>query len=200
MSNSISISHYHTIIFDLGGVIINIDPPATFYALEQLFNTKIRPEDLHFDAYEKGQYSEDEYIAFLRHQFGDVSRADFFMAWNKMLLDIPPHRIELIKKLQKTHRVLLLSNTNPTHIVEIEKRLNHELNTSFNRLFDRCFLSYEMKMRKPDTEIYLEVKKQLEVDENAIFVDDNNDNVMASINAGIPAIVVDKDISEILKA
>ena len=191
-------SDYNIIIFDLGDVIINIDPPSTFYAIQKLFKKENTPNDLKFEDYEKGLFNENEYITFLKSEFGNFDDIAFFNAWNKMLLDIPPHRIEIIKKLKKTHKVFVLSNTNETHISDITNTLQNQFNTSFEELFDEIFFSYQMKIRKPELEIYQEVKKHISIHEKAVFLDDNLDNVNASIKAGIPAILIDKDFSEIL--
>lgn len=116
-----------------------------------------------------------------------------------MLLSIPPKRIELLKKLKQTHKLFLLSNTNSIHFNTIEELLISTHNTSFNELFDTVFLSYEMKLRKPDDEIYQEVKKHIYKNQKAIFFDDNYDNITQSKHNGIEAILVDKDITEIIK-
>lgn len=191
-------SNYNIIIFDLGDVIININPPATFFALQDLFQNEISPEDLKFEDYEKGLFTEKEYLEFLKSKFCNFNDDVFYKAWNIMLLDIPHHRIEIIKKLKKTHKVYLLSNTNSTHIQNISNTLKNQFNTGFEELFDKIFFSYEMKMRKPDAEIYEEVKKHISENEKAVFLDDNLDNVNASVKAGIPAILIDKDFSDII--
>ena len=196
---SVKLSDVDIVIFDLGDVIINIDPTNTFSKLQKLLNIENSVEGAQYENLEKGVYTESEYFNYLASNFESFNQKEFVEIWLGMLLDIPPHRIKLLQKIKETHQVFVLSNTNSIHIKEIEMTLKNQFNSSFEMLFDKIFFTYEMKMRKPDLEIYLEVKKHIPSDKKAIFLDDNIDNVNSSIEAGIPAVLVDKDISEIIE-
>ena len=110
------------IIFDLGGVIINIDYPRTILAFnalhseDQEFPYSQNQQAELFDAFEKGEIPAWEFRDGLRKTLDlDCSDADLDAAWNAMLLDIPIERIRLIEALSKQKRLFLLSNTNSIH-------------------------------------------------------------------------------------
>jgi hypothetical protein len=111
------------IIFDLGGVIINLDPAATAKAFVKLGlsdwdnqYSQAKQSGL-FDEYDKGKISDAEFRSGLRTFLPEnVSDQQIDDAWNAMLLDIPPKRLELLSAVRKDHRIFLLSNTNFIHV------------------------------------------------------------------------------------
>ena len=109
-----------SIIFDLGGVLININYKKTIESFKKLglknesfysqnFQHKI------FDQFETGCISSNEFIISLQ-KFCNGSKKDLRSAWNNMILDLPEKRIKLIAKLRKDYDIYLLSNTNEIHI------------------------------------------------------------------------------------
>lgn len=105
------------IIFDLGGVVIDIDYKRTLAAFKQLgaFNieeayTQSKQDSL-FDNYETGRISSKEFREHLKLKL-DLESSDsvFDDAWNKMLLDLPGDRLEFIKSLRSNYRVFLFSS------------------------------------------------------------------------------------------
>ena len=108
-------------------------------------------------------------------------------AWNELLIDIPSERIHLITELRKRYRVVLLSNTNITHInASNEWLFNNSQYNGLNELFDKLYLSYEMRMSKPDDEIYQSLLKSENVNpEKALFIDDSIANINAAKALGI---------------
>jgi putative hydrolase of the HAD superfamily len=184
----------HNIIFDLGGVILNLSVESTLRKFAALSNQPLdevvatyhaRPE---FLAYEKGEITSDEFRANLRKIFG-LTSADTALdeCWNAMLGDIPPERIDLLRELKSRYRTFLLSNTNAIHVdcfSGIVKK-DHNLE-SLEPLFHKTYYSHLMKMRKPDPEIYEYVLNQnnLKADET-IFLDDNAANLKGAASVGI---------------
>jgi epoxide hydrolase-like predicted phosphatase len=182
------------IIFDLGAVIINIDFQCTFEAFSKRCNTDIltiikRFRDLRvFERYETGELNDEQFRDFIRKEFnGDLTNAEIDHSWNALLLDIPTERIELLKKLSKTYRLFLLSNTNPIHIVEVNSILfkTSQLRT-LDLLFEKVYYSYEIGMAKPDVKIYEHVLKENKLKPSeTLFIDDNLDNIKGAEKAGV---------------
>ena len=118
------------IIFDLGGVIINLDINKTIQAFNKLSNipfetiyTQLQQTPI-FDKFDKGEISESDFFDELQIALAlPISKEKLIFAWNAMLLDFPKHRLDLLQKLKPHYRLFLLSNTNETHITEFEAAL-----------------------------------------------------------------------------
>ena len=122
------------IIFDLGGVILNLDYSKTveefnkigFFNFEKVYNQKKQSKI--FDDFEKGEISNDKFISLIQQSEKlKIDENDFINAWNAMLLEIPKERIEFIKKLKKDYNIFLLSNTNEIHIKKFEADLRKKI-------------------------------------------------------------------------
>lgn len=104
----IDLSGIKHIIFDFGGVIININPKLTIHLLKDLGLYQANKLFIDFDTtsilhkLELGKISNNEFLMYIKqHCTKDVSLHELTQAWNAMLLDIPPKRIELLKQLKK---------------------------------------------------------------------------------------------------
>ena len=174
------------IIFDLGGVIINLDIPKTFQNFASLGGVSERQvmslvdSSPMFHDYEKGLISSKAFRAGIKRLFRkDLPDQQIDEAWNGMLLDIPTERLLLIEELKKKYKVFVLSNTNEIHIRAFEKIIdqNYDLD-KYHKLFDYIYYSYLINKRKPDTEIYRHVlDEQNLIPEETIFFEDNKDNI-----------------------
>ncbi|SEJ49482.1 putative hydrolase of the HAD superfamily [Dyadobacter sp. SG02] len=193
------------IIFDLGDVILNIDVPiasrsfADLSGREQSEILTIFKESEIFRQFETGAMDEPAFRNYVREilNFPDLSDEAIDTAWNSLLLDLPPERVELLKKLATQYRLFLLSNTSSIHITQVNKIL--EASTGVEKLgdlFETVFLSYEMGLMKPDPRIYQEVldKAGLKAEET-LFLDDNADNIRSAAQLGIDTIHVQKPVT-----
>jgi epoxide hydrolase-like predicted phosphatase len=129
--------------------------------------------------------------------FPDLSDEAIDTAWNSLLLDLPPERVELLRRLATRYRLFLLSNTSSIHITQVNKIL--EASTGVGQLedlFETVFLSYEMGLMKPDIRIYQQVldKAGLKAEET-LFLDDNADNIRSAAQLGIETIHVQKPVT-----
>jgi len=114
------------IIFDLGGVIIDIDYNRTAEAFRRLgaFNfdtvyTQSKQDHL-FDDYEVGRIDSNSFRQTLQKKLDiQVNDEEFDSAWNAMLLDLPKKRLDFIKSLRGKYKVFLFSNTNDIHLKEV---------------------------------------------------------------------------------
>ncbi len=182
------------IIFDLGGVIINLSTQTTAREFAKLGG--ISEEDVHhrmiqsreFHDYEKGLISDASFREHVREILGiNAPDVEIDRCWNAMLLDIPINRIQLLERLKTKYRIFLLSNTNEIHLKcfsGIVSRLTGK--TSLDHYFEKAYYSHRMKLRKPDTEIYDVVLTENKLNPSqTIFLDDNLANLKGAELCGI---------------
>lgn len=179
-----------TLVFDFGNVLLDIDTNLTLAAFQRLGIPPIEEREIHpnnsgiFLAMEVGEAFADEFVADMRRraQNPKVDHAKILAAWNALLLPFEWSRFELIRELKKNYRVALLSNTNEPHHRYFEALFNEQnpWGIRFDELFDRIFYSDQMKLRKPNREIYVRVQEELDAaPETLWFVDDNAPNLVA---------------------
>jgi glucose-1-phosphatase len=186
-------SSFKNIIFDLGGVIINLSVAATFKAFAKASGKPIEEiapcaEHQVFLDYEKGLITDEAFRDQVRALFGWKSTDDEFDAcWNAMLLDIPMDRLQFLEKLKTTHRVFLLSNTNEIHLRKFNQILNNTSGqASMDYYFHKAYYSHHMKMRKPDTAIFEYLLKENNLEPaHTLFLDDNLSNLQGAAQTGI---------------
>ena len=192
------------IIFDLGGVIINLDMDHAFDRFSQLFGRDVRStimDDLHshkfFQEFEVGHISEEDFRNSLRqltHSNLDDTHLD--EAWNSMLGNIPVERLDWITALAKDYNIVILSNTNSIHI----KRFNEIFNQSSSfklpeDLFHKTYYSHEINDRKPNMSCFQHVLNDFGmIPEETIFYDDNQDNIHSANELGINTVLVEKNL------
>jgi glucose-1-phosphatase len=182
------------IIFDLGGVILNLDTDKTYHQFSALSGRSLLQlksevsQASFFNDYEKGLMTDTEFREslnlFLQTQLEDDQLDE---AWNAMLLDLPLARIDLLKKVGSTYRIFLLSNTNNIHLQCFNKIIEplHGI-SSLDALFEKAYYSHLVKMRKPNTEIYQYVLEQNDLVANeTLFLDDNLANLQGAELVGI---------------
>ena len=122
------------------------------------------------------------------HYFPKATRQDLINAWNAILLDFPDKRLEFIEALAKEnrYRLFLLSNTNDIHIEYVKQQMGMERFYRFKESFEVFYLSYEMGMRKPDTEIFEFVLEENKLVAGETFlVDDTKENTDTAASIGI---------------
>ncbi|MDP4267888.1 MAG: HAD family phosphatase [Bacteroidota bacterium] len=192
------------IIFDFGGVILDINPGLTEQAFHNLglpnFNelyTLANQVDL-FDYLEKGLISPNHFYSEIRKISGlDISDKQIMDAWNSMLLDIPPERVELLLNLKSRYRTFLLSNTNQIHYEYYSDNFQKVYGyCGLSDLFEKDYYSFMINMRKPDVEIFEYVLNDMNLKpEETIFIDDAPVNIEAAIKTGIDARLLPKGTS-----
>jgi putative hydrolase of the HAD superfamily len=184
------------IIFDLGGVIINLDYKLTineFKALGLPDDEKIYSQFNQlpwFDNYDKGGISSEVFISELSKILSPgTSREQIVHAWNAMLLDFPKERAELLLSLKNRYRTFLLSNTNALHIDYylglVEKWYGKD---AMDRFFEKPYYSNRIGMRKPDREIFEFVLRENGLNASeTLFIDDTLKHVEGAQRAGLRA-------------
>lgn len=196
------------IIFDLGGVILNIDYNLSSEAFKKLgignFDEVYSQasQSMLFDKLETGKISAAKFRNQLREISGlDLNDNEIDDAWNKMLLDLPAYRIEILKKAATKYRTFLFSNTNIIHLEAYTKDLLKEHNIeSLNHLFEKAYYSHEMGMRKPNVEAFNEIINQNNLNkEETLFIDDSIQHIEGAKEAGIKTIFMDRSKNMELK-
>lgn len=192
------------IIFDFGGVILNIDHDLTTKGFIDLgvadFEEKysqLVQTDL-FDNFETGRITPEEFRKKIRTYIpGTVSGRQIDKAWNAMLMDIPRERIIFLENIRKKYRTFLLSNTNAIHydiyLKDLQKKYGYG---SFSDLFEGVYFSFQVGMRKPDMKIFEFVLKENDLDPaETLYIDDSTQHVEGAKKAGLITCFLEKDRS-----
>lgn len=197
------------IVFDLGGVLINLDFERALKAFQKAGFDDIESQlqsfnrEGIFDQFELGEISEDEFRSAIREQ-AKVSLTDQEIddMWNLILVDIPREKLELILDLRGKYMVYLLSNTNKTHWDYTCQNAFNYHGFRANDYFEKTFLSFEMHLAKPDKAIF---EKMLEdanlLPEETLFIDDSEANCKVASELGIHThhYHIGDDLKEIFK-
>ncbi len=184
------------IIFDLGGVVLNIDPNLTVEAFENYGLENVRqkynfPNQVElFDDIEVGKITPAEFRDGLRELFGmPFTNEQIDKAWNAMLLDFPAGRLEALEKVQKHYSTFLLSNTNEIHLEAYLKILKESSGyNDLSHIFNKIYYSQRVGLRKPDEKLFRLVLEENGLNaEETLFIDDAAINVEAAKKVGIQA-------------
>lgn len=187
----------NTIIFDLGGVIVDLAPENTLTEFATLANKplteilEIYSVNALFPAYETGRIGAEEFRNSIRALFNlEVSDAEIDRCWNAMLVGIPPEKLTMLTRLKNHFTTLVLSNTNSIHLTYLnEVILNGQVLDAY---VHRAYYSHMVGMRKPDQEIYEYVLNTHSlIPEETLFLDDNADNIQAAKTLGIEALLIE---------
>ncbi|MDX2190937.1 MAG: HAD family phosphatase [Bacteroidota bacterium] len=186
-------------IFDLGGVIINLDLDKTYKSFSNISGISVDDikSKLHFTQFwkdhEVGLISDEDFRQNIKNLLQiDISDNKIDDIWNELLLDIPIERIKLLQKLSEKYNLFLLSNTNGIHYIKFTEILHQTSGIKgFHELFIKDYYSHNIQMRKPNDDIYLHVLKENNLlPYQTVFIDDNYDNIKAATNLGIHTIHV----------
>lgn len=187
-----------TIIFDFGGIFLDLDYQKTFNAFSELLGIDVTRENA-VDTIgscvldiEKGTISIEGFLWKIQKlKNGNLDPVDIIKAYNAMLLDIRPAIFPFLLEMKKKYRVILLSNTNAIHIRYVLQNILEKKHNvrDWDSYFHEVYYSHEMGMRKPDHDIYHEViNREGLLPEEVLFIDDTRENVTAAMECGWHAI------------
>ena len=194
----VKLSDFDTIIFDFGGVILDIDPDLSrrrFVEMLGMEKARLLETEQLPQLYEKGNISRTEFVERINQIAGtNIPEGEIIAAWNAMLLNYKPARIEWIKRLHQNYQLLMLSNTNDAHFEYFHNKLIAEYGVTFYQLFDHVYLSHEMGMLKPSHEIYETVIREQQLNlKRTLFIEDTERNVAGAQEVGLPTLLIPRN-------
>ena len=183
------------IVFDLGGVLVDLDFKAAINGLQQAGFANVKEQLMAFDQggifqkFELGEMTADEFRTAIRENSTvTLTDEEIDALWNAMLLEIPREKLELILDLRGKYMVYLLSNTNSIHWDYVCKNAFNYRGFRVNDYFEETFLSYEMHLAKPNKAIFEKVLHDANLlSEETLFIDDSEANCKAAEEVGIHA-------------
>lgn len=199
------------IIFDLGGVLLDLNIEKSFAAFvgmgvdaAMLTERNCLMNDM-MQKYDRGDISTKEFFDYIatclspqcRELPADVLNEKIQNAWNMMLGDFPLHKLQRIMRLRNAgYRIVMLSNTNEGHWDTIEEKFSRAAGSPLHSVFHSLYLSYRMRRRKPEPEIFLELLEQENAaPHEALFIDDSYENCQAAAALGIESVQVERNAS-----
>ena len=188
------------IIFDLGNVILNIDYQNTIDAFEKIgvpnasiFYSKSSQLNI-FNQLETGRISKQNFILEIQKFVPKASSSQIINAWNAILEELPNERLEILKNIKDKFSIFLLSNTNTIHIEKIIDKLGKKKYEEFYNLFDKVYYSHEVKLRKPNADIFkLVIKENCLSIKNTLFIDDSIQHIESAKKIGLKTYHLDGD-------
>lgn len=181
------------IVFDLGGVIMTLDPAE---ALRRFKALGLSDAERYLDSYtqsgifgnlEEGKITAEDFRSKLSSLTGhELTFDECKHAWLGYRKDVPQRNLDLLKELRvKGYRLILLSNTNP---FMMDWALSSEFDgkgSSLNDYFDALYLSYRLGIMKPAPDFFRQVLDNESIlPEETLFVDDGPRNVEAAGKLG----------------
>lgn len=181
------------IIFDLGGVILNIDYHLTSKAFKGLGMSNFdevysqAKQDNVFNDFEMGKSSAEDFRAYFKTFLPNKTNKELDFAWNAMLLDLPKKRIELLMNIKENYRIFLLSNTNQIHVDKFTSYIDSVFGKGlFESIFENHYYSNEIGFRKPNANAFNYVLKENSlVAEETLFIDDSVQHIEGAKSVGL---------------
>ena len=192
----VNIKDYRNIIFDFGGVVLNLDYQLTIEAFKKLglpnfdANYTQLAQTALFDNFERGEIAPEEFRKGLKEVFGKpITDEELDLAWNAMLLDLPIERLHLLNRIAKTQKIVLLSNTNEIHVQAFESDLKMEHGQNdLSDYFQTVYYSCRVRMRKPESRIFQHVLDSEGFNPSeTLFIDDSPQHIEGAEKVGLNA-------------
>ena len=190
------------IIFDLGGVVLDIDETVVYKELEKLgLKTSELAHSKEFieimSKFDTGIYTAPTFRKKMKALIGQEKMTDqkFDSIWDAMLLDIPHERIEALEKVKKHYKIFLMSNTNEIHydlyVRDLQLRFGYN---EFDELFNKSYFSFSEHLEKPDPRFFeLILDHEGLLPEETLFIDDTAANIKVAKSLGIKTYHISRD-------
>lgn len=181
------------IVFDLGGVIIDLDRDQ---AVKRFKAIGVEDADQIIDTYEQkgifreveeGKITAEQFCQKLRDHSGkELSFDDVTNAWLGFVVGVAQYKLDFIDQLRKDYKLYMLSNTNP--FIQCEWALTDrftEAGRPVNDYFDKLYFSYEVGITKPDRGIFdFMIADSGMLPAETLFVDDGKSNIVIGEELG----------------
>lgn len=187
-----------TLVFDLGGVLINLDKQACIDAFKALgFDTVERylgeyEQQGIFGELEAGTISPEAFRDGIRMAMGKaVSDLEIDTAFNAFLLDLPLYKLEMLRQLKASYRIVMLSNTNAIMFDYICDTTFRQEGLTVHHYFDDIFVSHEMGCTKPNPAIFEQLIAQSGIEPTrTLYIEDSAANLAAATPYGFKTLLV----------
>lgn len=189
------------ILFDMGGVIFCQNSEEAFRRFRQAgidtdkYMGAFGQKEFFLDL-ETGAIDTETFCRKMAEAAGrkEVGAEEASLCWLGFIREVPENRLECLDRLRKDYHVCLLSNTNPFVMGFTRSERFSRQGRPITDYFDSLFCSYEMKVCKPDAEIF---RRALAADdmraEECLFVDDSTTNTDAAEKLGFNVMHVKTD-------
>ena len=197
-----------TVIFDMGGVLVDLDiedcknvfrQELGYAGIDQIIDA-CHQKGIYGDL-EEGTLAADDFRSIvLSESRPGVSPEEVDRAMSHILVGIAPHKVELLKRMAGKYDLCMLSNNNPICLPS-SKKMFEDAGIPLEKVFRKCYMSFEMKALKPSEAFYKAVLADIgRPGEELIFIDDSQKNVDGAIAAGMPAVYYEPgtDLSALL--
>ena len=197
-----------TVIFDMGGVLVDLD----IEDCKKVFRQELGYAGIDniIDAcHQKGIYGDLEEGALSADEFRNIVLAEsnpgtpaseVDRAMSHILVGIAPYKVELLKRMMEKYDLCMLSNNNPI-CLPFSKKMFEGAGIPLEKVFRKCYMSFEMKALKPSEAFYKAVLADVgRPADEVLFIDDSQKNVDGAIAAGMPAVYYEPgtDLSALL--
>ena len=182
------------IIFDLGGVLLDLTLENCINAFRKLGYTQIKDElvdDYYtsriFQQSELGNISPKQLYDYVRSKIGHfVADEQIADALYQFIGGIPDYKLDMLLDLRRRgFKVMMLSNTSAPHFPRIAAELFSKNGHSLNDYFERIYLSYELHLAKPDKRIFEYIITDANIrPEETLFIDDGPRNTAVAADMG----------------
>jgi len=182
------------IIFDLGGVLLDIDYQKTIDAFKNLgienfeaMFSQFKADEL-FEKLETGHIIETDFYAAIKERTASpLSNEEIDDAWNALIINFRKESLALLEKLSATYKLYLLSNTNSIHLKYFKKLYTKETGKSLlDAYFVKAWYSNEVGLRKPGTQIFDYVLQEENlIAGETLFIDDTLINIETAQRLGL---------------
>lgn len=196
------ISAYDNIVFDLGGVVFDIDRDRCVGRLIELGLTRaaelldLYKQQGDFLDLEEGRISAARFFDLLRRDCNrTVSDDELREALDSFITELPVKRLEALRRLRSDgKRTFVLSNTNPIMFHSVIDRLFRQESLAIGDYFDGIVTSFQEKMCKPNPEIFRILLRRYSLDpKKTVFIDDSAENIKMGEACGVKGICLPKN-------
>lgn len=186
-------SKIKNIVFDMGGVLIDLDWSACVSSFESCGFPQAREmldpylQKGIFMQLERGTVEEVEFYQYIKdHAEVSITDEQIDACLNNFLVGLPTYKLEMLRKLKESYNIYMLSNTNSIMVKHIDSTMFTQEGLTWESYFDRRFLSFEMQLLKPYDDIYRVMLEEGEMNPaETLFLDDAPANIETAKRLGI---------------
>jgi putative hydrolase of the HAD superfamily len=181
------------LLFDMGGVVIDIDFDPAFQAWSKYSDLPIEEirsrfaMDAPYRKHERGEIESVAYFAHLRDLLQlDADHTTIANDFNAIFLEEISATVDDILRIRSRYPCYAFTNSNPSHQEFWESSYPRAV-----QCFHRVFVSSELGLRKPEPEAFAAISRETGIDlANILFFDDMEENIIGARSVGMQAVLV----------